>query len=166
MNIDPAKFTLLRSKLHWWDFRRKIWRKRLSKYSICPWHGRSLMRSLIESWTNRLGIAIWCQVRVLWEYSRIIYIQNDFSGAERLVKHLKSHNIPIAVATSSASQSIEVKTTNHRKLFELFDHIVMGSTDPEVKRGKPMPDIFLVAAGRFKNPPKVEDVSSLLNKIN
>lgn len=92
----------------------------------------------------------------------IAIVIEKFSGAEKLIKHLKSHNIPIAVATSSASQSVEVKTTNHKELFEIFDHIVMGSTDPEVKRGKPMPDIFLVAAGRFKDPPKPENVSNFI----
>uniref|UniRef100_A0AAG5CXI8 Pseudouridine-5'-phosphatase n=1 Tax=Anopheles atroparvus TaxID=41427 RepID=A0AAG5CXI8_ANOAO len=75
-------------------------------------------------------------------------------GAERLVRHLHQHNIPIALATSSGSDSVEVKTKNHRELFELFGHKVMGSSDPDVKEGKPAPDIFLVAASRFPDPPE------------
>ncbi|CAG8818885.1 12027_t:CDS:2, partial [Dentiscutata erythropus] len=35
-------------------------------------------------------------------------------GAMRLVKHLKAHNIPIAVATSSLRDSFEIKATNLR----------------------------------------------------
>lgn len=75
-------------------------------------------------------------------------------GAERLVRHLHQHNIPIALATSSGADSVEVKIKNHQELFALFNHKVMGSSDAEVKEGKPAPDIFLVAAKRFPDNPK------------
>lgn len=75
-------------------------------------------------------------------------------GAERLVRHLHQHNIPIALATSSGADSVEVKIKHHQELFALFNHKVMGSSDAEVKEGKPAPDIFLVAAKRFPDSPK------------
>lgn len=41
----------------------------------------------------------------------------DRLGAERLVRHLYDNNVPIALATSSGKESVEVKTTNHEELF-------------------------------------------------
>lgn len=83
-------------------------------------------------------------------------------GAERLLLHLHKHEIPIALATSSSLEMAEVKMTNHRELFGLFHHKVMGSTDPDVKNGKPAPDIFLVAGKRFPDKPNPKNVSTLL----
>jgi pseudouridine-5'-monophosphatase len=69
---------------------------------------------------------------------------------------LHKHGIPIAVGTSSSEESVTLKLTNHKELFSLFHHVVMGSSDPEVKRGKPNPDIFLTCASRFQDKPTPE----------
>lgn len=74
-------------------------------------------------------------------------------GVERLLHHLVSHKIPIALATSSSKEMYDLKTVKHTKLFELFDHKVYGSSDEEVIHGKPAPDIFIVAARRFSDNP-------------
>ena len=69
-------------------------------------------------------------------------------GAERLIRHLHASKVPICVATSSGEESVALKTKRHQEVFKLFHHITKG-TDPEVKEGKPAPDIFLLAASRF-----------------
>lgn len=68
-------------------------------------------------------------------------------GAEKLVRHLHAHQVPIAVATSSSRALFAVKSGGH-SWFRLFNAVVCAD-DAEVKRGKPAPDIFLAAAGRL-----------------
>lgn len=73
-------------------------------------------------------------------------------GASRLVRHLHAKGVPICVATGSHKRHFELKTQRHGDLFSLMHHVVLGD-DPEVKQGKPSPDIFLAAARRFEGGP-------------
>lgn len=85
-------------------------------------------------------------------------IKISFSGAVKLVKHLYENKVPIAVATSSGESSVRLKTFHHRDLFDLFDLVVMASSDPEIELGKPAPDVFLTCARRFPDKPDPEKV--------
>ena len=49
----------------------------------------------------------------------------------------------------SNKKHFELKTQSHRELFSLMHHVVNGD-DPEVKQGKPSPDIFLAASKCFE----------------
>lgn len=73
-------------------------------------------------------------------------------GAERLVRHLHGQGILQAVATSSSRDFFELKTRRHGAWFKLFEQVVTGD-DPEVRQGKPAPDIFLTAARRLGAEP-------------
>ncbi|KAG7668675.1 putative (DL)-glycerol-3-phosphatase 2 [Nannochloris sp. 'desiccata'] len=74
-------------------------------------------------------------------------------GVEQLLCHLKAHNIPFSLATSSHRRHFELKTINHTDLFILFDHITTGDA---ISKGKPAPDIFLRAAEKWSPPPLEE----------
>jgi len=86
-------------------------------------------------------------------YQELFPHTDSMPGAVRLLKHLKKHNIPIALATSSDRENYELKTQRWHDLFKVFHHIVIGGSDPEIKHGKPKPDIFLIAAKRFPDNP-------------
>ena len=94
------------------------------------------------------------------EYKKLILpILRDTSefleGVEKFINHLYRHGIPMAVATSSAADGFACKTERHQDLFKKFSHVVNGS-DPDLKNGKPAPDIFRLAADRFKDKPSHE----------
>ncbi|KAL4702708.1 hypothetical protein ACJJTC_011573 [Scirpophaga incertulas] len=101
------------------------------------------------------------QFEILFPNSQVL------PGAKRLIEHLHKNNIPIGLATSSSKESYELKTSkNHQKLFSLFPYKTMGSSDPAVKRGKPHPDIFLVAAAKFPDKPNPEQCLVFEDAIN
>jgi pseudouridine-5'-monophosphatase len=54
----------------------------------------------------------------------------------------------MAVATSSSQANTEVKMSVHKEAFSKFHHVTTG-THPDIKAGKPAPDIFLICAGLF-----------------
>ncbi|XP_072118730.1 pseudouridine-5'-phosphatase isoform X2 [Mobula birostris] len=82
-------------------------------------------------------------------------------GAEKLVCHLAKHCVPMAVGTSSMKAMLDLKTTNHKKFFSSFHHVIDGD-HPDVKKSKPAPDTFLVCAQKFEPPPNVTDLFAVI----
>ncbi|KAH8118954.1 HAD-like protein [Phellopilus nigrolimitatus] len=82
------------------------------------------------------------QQDILWPHVQ------PLPGAVRLVQHLHAQGIPIAVATGTRRGKFELKTTHLEHLFGCFEGKVVCGDDDRIdkSRGKPCPDIFLVAA--------------------
>lgn len=74
-------------------------------------------------------------------------------GTIELIEHLSKHNISQAIASSSSRHHFEMKTANHQQWLKLFKNTTLGD-DPEIERGKPAPDIFLLAAKRLNAEPE------------
>lgn len=83
-------------------------------------------------------------------------------GAERLIKHLHSSGIPLAIATGSSKASFQWKSAPHQDLFALFHHVLNVPDEPEVTRGKPDPLPYIVAAKRFSPDFPVTDRQNVL----
>ena len=84
--------------------------------------------------------------------SKLFPTAQPMAGAERLTRHLANCRIPQGVATSSNQKEFQLKVSRHQEWFSLFQCVVLGD-DPEVRQGKPAPDIFLTAAARLGAEP-------------
>jgi HAD superfamily hydrolase (TIGR01509 family) len=102
-------------------------------------NGKLLPKDFFNKWENQF-------------HSLSPSIQKMKSALE-LVQHLKTKTIKLAIATSSSRESMVKKLEYHQDLYELMDLIVCGD-DNELQRGKPYPDIYLLAANRLQVMPK------------
>ncbi len=73
-------------------------------------------------------------------------------GAMEMTQRFAELGVPQAIATSSAAVTFKLKTQRYQDWLTIFQAVVLGS-DPAVKRSKPAPDSFLVAAQRLGADP-------------
>lgn len=66
-------------------------------------------------------------------------------GARELTAALAEQGTLQSIATSSERRLYEIKARRYREWFSLFAAVIVGD-DPRLRRGKPAPDIFLLAA--------------------
>ncbi|XP_072933380.1 pseudouridine-5'-phosphatase-like [Epargyreus clarus] len=133
--------------------------------SVLGFQGQEVVAKIIETFNLPTSKEAFLQ-EVQQECSMLLPDAKLMPGAEKLVKHLHKHGIPIALATSSSEDSVRTKMQNHKEFLGYFHHLTMGSTDPEVTRGKPDPSIFLVCASRFPDKPKPEDCLVFEDAVN
>ena len=83
---------------------------------------------------------------------RLILTAKAMPGSESLVKRCQKNNIPLALVTSSSSESFQIKTANH-KWMNLFSIKVLGD-EKLLLEGKPAPDPYLLAAKKLNIAPE------------
>ena len=77
------------------------------------------------------------------------------AGVERLIKHLHSEGIPMAIATGNSNRHFAIISSKFPQFFEqYFSHVVRAYDDPEVKVAKPDPKVYSICAQRFQSKPK------------
>lgn len=72
-------------------------------------------------------------------------------GAPELVRRCAELAIPMALATSSSRTAVALKAAPHPWLERIT--IRVHGDDPELRAGKPAPDVFLLAAARLGQEP-------------
>ncbi|XP_026332380.1 pseudouridine-5'-phosphatase-like [Hyposmocoma kahamanoa] len=101
------------------------------------------------------------------EFEKLFPDTQVLPGAARLIEHFSKHKVPIGLATSSSLESYHLKTDkHHQQLFSLFPYKTFGSSEPEVKNGKPSPDIFIVAASKFPQQPTPDQCLVFEDAVN
>ena len=83
---------------------------------------------------------------------RLLQEADPMPGAKSLVQWCSEHKLPMALVTSSSSDSINLKCAPHSWL-KLITTRVLGD-DSSLKAGKPAPDPFLLAAKRLNVDPR------------
>jgi len=83
---------------------------------------------------------------------QLILTAQAMQGSESLIKKCHANNIPMALVTSSSSESFQIKTAPH-KWINLFTVMVLGD-DQFLAKGKPAPDPYLLAAKKLNIDPK------------
>lgn len=104
---------------------------------------------------ERLGLPLTPEeyLRESWAVlERLMPTAGAMPGARELTAALAARGVPQVVASSSPRHLFDLKTTSHRDWFASFDAIILGD-DPRVVRGKPAPDIFLLAASTLAASP-------------
>ncbi|KAI4469854.1 2-deoxyglucose-6-phosphate phosphatase 2 [Holotrichia oblita] len=87
-------------------------------------------------------------------------------GVKKLLLHLHSNKIPMAIASSTSQYMYARKSAPHTELFKVFHHVVCGGSDPDVVKSKPDPQIFILCMDRFEDKPKPRDCLIFEDTVN
>jgi beta-phosphoglucomutase family hydrolase len=103
--------------------------------------GPKVEQRLVEKWAN---------LKEQYYREMVKDKLEPLTGVLKLIKDLKKNNFKLAVGSSGPPENVELLLTV-LNLKHYFDVII---TAVDVKKGKPEPDVFLIAAQNLKLEPK------------
>ena len=72
---------------------------------------------------------------------------NLMPGVMEMLTTLKQKGVRMCIATASTEKSFNHKVSNHPEMIEMMDHCFTGD---HVQKGKPAPDLFLMALHKWE----------------
>lgn len=75
------------------------------------------------------------------------------------MRYLQKHKIPFAWAASLSRELADFKRQKYQTLFDLFEHKLLGQSERELANGRTVSNVFAMAARRFTDNPKPENVN-------
>lgn len=72
---------------------------------------------------------------------------NLMPGVMEMLTTLKQKGVRMCIATASTEKSFKHKVSNHPEMIEMMDHCFTGD---HVQKGKPAPDLFLMALHKWE----------------
>jgi pseudouridine-5'-monophosphatase len=113
---------------------------------------RSSARVMIDALELPLSVEEYLEMRAPF-LEELFPKAEPMPGAVELTRKFAAMSIPQAVATSSTRHHFDLKTSRHSEWFGTYKFVLTGD-DPAIKKGKPNPDIYLLAARMFQARPE------------
>jgi pseudouridine-5'-monophosphatase len=122
------------------------------QFKLCGRKSNDSAKLIVETLKLPLTVEAYLQEKdaIIYQYYPNV---PPLAGAVRLTQHFAAHHIPQAIATSSSRRPFNAKTQSHQEWFSIFQCIIRGD-NPEIKQGKPAPDIFLITAEKLGVKPE------------
>lgn len=110
----------------------------------------SITRKLVGSKVEQHLVENWASLKEQYYREMVKDKLEPLPGVLNLIKDLKDKNFKLAIGSSGPPENVELVLTT-LNLTQNFDVII---TAVEVEKGKPEPDVFLIAAQQLKLDPK------------
>ena len=140
---------LINSEIIYYQMTEELVRKYGGTFTLQQYvknHSGRTLADNIQGYIDLCDMPITVEEGMEWTRNREIELTNDGiplkPGAEELIKYLDKQGIRMILATSSLPDRAE-KLLRQNGVFDYFADSVCGS---EVTRGKPDPEVFLLAA--------------------